>query len=133
MVSPVSVNSSIPPQADDSSEWRTGERRDTDRRLQPTLPWIGMLGPLRRARGRRTSDQAGYVDRYSLREVALILTVFIMNVGDAFFTMLWLGRPPCPKGTGYTLVMAEGRNTQPADAPFRSSVRARTATHGGPP
>jgi hypothetical protein len=92
LVSPVSVNSSIPPQGDDSSEWSTGERRDIDRRLQPTLPWIGMRGPLRRARGRRTSDQAGYVDRYSLREVALILTVFIMNVGDAFFTMLWLDR-----------------------------------------
>jgi len=51
-----------------------------------------MLGPLRRAHGRRTSDQAGYVDRYSRRDVALILTIFIMNVGDAFFTMLWLDR-----------------------------------------
>lgn len=51
-----------------------------------------MWGPLRRAVGRRTSDQAGYVDRYSRRDVALILSIFIMNVGDAFFTMIWLSR-----------------------------------------
>jgi len=51
-----------------------------------------MWGPLRRARGRRTADQAGYVDRYSRRDVALILSIFIMNVGDAFFTMIWLSR-----------------------------------------
>lgn len=38
------------------------------------------------------SDQTGYVDRYSRYDVALILAVFLMNVGDAFFTMLWLDR-----------------------------------------
>jgi len=90
--SPVSKNSSIPSLDGESSDSSGGERRNTDRRLQPTRPWIGMLGPLRRARGRRTSDQAGYVDRYSRRDVALILTVFVMNVGDAFFTMLWVAR-----------------------------------------
>ena len=92
MGSPVSENSSIPPLDGDTSEQSGGERRDADRRPQPTRPWIGMFGPLRRAHGRRTSDQAGYVDRYSRRDVALILTIFIMNVGDAFFTMLWLDR-----------------------------------------
>ena len=92
MGSPVSENSSIPPLDGDTSEQSGGERRDADRRHQPTRPWIGMFGPLRRAHGRRTSDQAGYVDRYSRRDVALILTIFIMNVGDAFFTMLWLDR-----------------------------------------
>lgn len=68
------------------------DRRDADRRRRPTRPWIGTLGPLRRIHGRRDADRAGYVDRYSRRDVALILTVFVMNVGDAFFTMLWLGR-----------------------------------------
>jgi len=37
-------------------------------------------------------DQIGYVDRYSRREVALIIAVFVLNVGDAFMTMLWLER-----------------------------------------
>ena len=92
MGSPVSENASIPLLDVDSSNGRSGERRDSDRRLRPTRPWIGILGPLRRARGRRTADRAGYVDRYSWRDVALILSVFGMNVGDAFFTMLWLNR-----------------------------------------
>jgi hypothetical protein len=91
--SPISENSSNPPLDGDTPNRGEGERRETDRRLQPTRPWIGMLGPLRRARhGRRTSDHSGYVDRYSRRDVALILTIFVLNVGDAFFTMLWLDR-----------------------------------------
>jgi len=91
--SPGSENSPTALLDGDASEWSVDERRDTNRRLQPTRPWIGMLGPLRRARhGRRRSDHSGYVDRYSRRDVALILTIFVMNVGDAFFTMLWLDR-----------------------------------------
>ncbi len=92
MGSPGLENSSIPPLDGDSSDRIGGERRDVDRRLQPTRPWIGMMGPLRRARGRRRADHSGYVDRYSRRDVALILAIFVMNVGDAFFTMLWLDR-----------------------------------------
>ena len=80
------------PLEDESSEWNGVDRRDSDRRERPTRPWIGMRGPLRRIEGRRDVDQMGYVDRYSRREVALILSVFLMNVCDAFFTMLWLGR-----------------------------------------
>lgn len=90
--SPGSENTSIPLRDDNASDGNGEERRDTDRRLQPTRPWIAMRGPLRRVRGRRGSDQAGYVDRYSWRDIALILSIFVMNVGDAFFTMLWLDR-----------------------------------------
>jgi hypothetical protein len=91
--SPVSESSAIPPLDGEGPEWSGGDRRDADRRLKPTRPWIGMLGPLRRSRnGRRRSDHSGYVDRYSRRDVALILTIFVLNVGDAFFTMLWLDR-----------------------------------------
>jgi len=91
--SPSSENSPTALLDGDASEGSVDERRDANRRLQPTRPWIGMLGPLRRARhGRRTSDHSGYVDRYSRRDVALILPIFVLNVGDAFFTMLWLDR-----------------------------------------
>lgn len=90
--SPVSENSSNTPRDGDASEWIDGERRDSDRRRQPTRPWTRLRGPLRRALGRRASDHSGYVDRYSKRDVALLLSIFVMNVGDAFFTMLWLGR-----------------------------------------
>jgi hypothetical protein len=90
--SPGPENSSNPPLDGDSSDWIGGERRDVDRRLQPTRPWIGTMGPLRRAHGRRESDHSSYVDRYSRRDVARILTILVMNVGGAFFTMLWLDR-----------------------------------------
>jgi len=32
------------------------------------------------------------VDRYTKRDVVLLLSVFLLNVGDAFFTMRWLER-----------------------------------------
>lgn len=72
--------------------WDGTERRTSDRRSRPTRPFAGMRGPFRRRHGRRESDQGGYVDLYSRREVALILFVFLMNVCDAFLTMLWLER-----------------------------------------
>jgi len=68
------------------------ERRVAKRRSQPTRPWSRFFGPLRRARGRRISDRAHYVDVYSRQDVFLLLAVFLLNVGDAFFTMMWLER-----------------------------------------
>lgn len=38
------------------------------------------------------ADQAHYVDVYTRKEVGLIVAIFLLNVADAFFTMLWLGR-----------------------------------------
>ena len=77
---------------DDDQDRGSALRRKADRRDRPTRPWIGLRGPRRRSGGRRSSDQTGYVDRYSRYDVALILAVFLMNVADAFFTMLWLDR-----------------------------------------
>lgn len=68
------------------------DRRLGDRRLRPTRPWQDLFSPLRRARGRRASDQSGYVDRYSKQDVFLLLAIFLLNVADAFMTMLWLHR-----------------------------------------
>ncbi len=90
--SPVSGNSVNEPFEGGSSEWNGVERRHDDRRRTPTRLLIGIFGPRRRADGRRETDRIGYVDRYSRREAVLILSVFVMNVGDAFFTMLWLDR-----------------------------------------
>lgn len=72
--------------------WDGDERRLGDRRDRPTRLWSGWLTPRRRAGGRRDSDRTGYVDRYSKGDVRLLLGVFLLNVGDAFFTMLWLQR-----------------------------------------
>jgi hypothetical protein len=82
------------PSRDDpsGSAWAGDERRSSDRRDRPTTPWKDFLSPLRRAQGRRQSDQKGYVDRYSKWEVALFLAIFLLNIADAFMTMLWLHR-----------------------------------------
>ena len=72
--------------------WNGIDRRSGDRRDAPTRPLSGWLTPRRRAGGRRASDRAGYVDRYTRRDVFLLLSVFLLNVGDAWMTMLWLSR-----------------------------------------
>lgn len=74
------------------SGWDGDDRRTADRRLEPTRPWRFGRSRARRRGGRRTDDASGYVDRYTRRDVLLLLTVFLLNVGDAFFTMLWLAR-----------------------------------------
>lgn len=72
-------------------DWNGRNRRQGDRRARPTRPWLDLFSPLRRARGRRASDR-GYVDRYTKQDVALLLAIFLLNVADAFMTMLWLHR-----------------------------------------
>lgn len=74
------------------SDWNGEDRRQTDRREAPTRPWTDWLTPKRRATGRRDEDLNHYVDRYTRRDVILVMTIFILNVGDAFMTMLWLSR-----------------------------------------
>jgi hypothetical protein len=87
-----SGNSTDAGNADDPTEWHGDDRRSSDRRDAPTRPWTSWFTPLRRERGRRDADHSSYVDRYTKRDVALLLSIFLLNVGDAFFTMLWLGR-----------------------------------------
>lgn len=50
------------------------------------------MTPSRRSQGRRQSDREGYVDRYTRQDVVLLLTIFLLNVGDALMTLLWLDR-----------------------------------------
>lgn len=87
-----SGHSNASPEASHDSKWDGIDRRQDDRRERPTKPWSAWFTPHRRARGRRDTDHSSYVDRYTRRDVALLLTVFLLNVGDAFFTMLWLSR-----------------------------------------
>lgn len=86
-------NSRDPSRGDGSGPaWPRDERRSNDRRNRPTTPWKDLFSPLRRARGRRRSDRTGYVDRYSKQDVALLFAIFLLNIADAFMTMLWLHR-----------------------------------------
>ena len=72
---------------------RDERRRRVDRRAGPTsglAAWLG-LGPLRRRRGRRLGESENtYVDLYGRRDLLLLLSVFVLNVLDAFLTLRWL-------------------------------------------
>ena len=87
-----SGNGQQPNRADDDLGRDGNDRRTKDRRDHPTSPWRSWLAPHRRASGRRDSDQASYVDRYSRRDIWLVMSIFLLNIGDAFFTMRWLSR-----------------------------------------
>jgi len=87
-----SGNSTTSSESEDTPEWDGRNRRSSQRRDVPTRAWTSWLTPLRRERGRRGGDHSHYVDRYTKRDVALLLSVFLLNVGDAFFTMRWLER-----------------------------------------
>ena len=68
-------------------------RRGKDRRQQPTPAWSAFLGYRGRKRGRRAGENINtYVDRFSNGDVVLVITVLILNILDALFTMLWLQR-----------------------------------------
>ena len=62
----------------ESEPWDGTDRRRADRRSAPTRVWNGLFEPKRRADGRRESDRAGYVDRYTRRDVALLMTIFLL-------------------------------------------------------
>ena len=70
------------------------ERRSgRDRRERPTSALAGLAARGRRKRGRRAGESERiYVDRFTRGDVALLLGIFILNIFDAFFTMLWLQR-----------------------------------------
>ncbi|MDG2333517.1 MAG: DUF5658 family protein [Myxococcota bacterium] len=74
---------------EDFVERRSGD----DRRQQPTSALAGLFARGKRKRGRRAGESEGiYVDRFTRGDVALLLGIFILNIFDAFFTMLWLQR-----------------------------------------
>ena len=76
---------------DDADRWPAGERRETaSRRSRPTRLWDSLYGLTRRRAGRRSDDRTLYVDRFSLPDVLLMLGIFLLNVFDALFTLIYL-------------------------------------------
>ncbi len=78
----------------DEPTWPEVDRRRTpDRRAQPTAALTSPFGLRRRKAGRRAGERDNiYVDIYSPRAVAILLGIFLLNIGDAAFTLLWLQR-----------------------------------------
>ncbi len=67
-------------------------RNQPDRRREPTrrLSRFSFLGGRRRAARRDEEREGNFVDRYSIRLLALILWVALMNIGDSYFTLVHL-------------------------------------------
>ena len=74
--------------------WPAVDRREAgDRRHRPTRVWDSLRGPRRRSGGRRAGEQGEvYVDRYSARDVLLVVVILLLNVVDALCTLAWLSR-----------------------------------------
>lgn len=72
---------------------RPDRRAGSDRRHRPTPFWSAFLGPRRRHGGRRRGEgNRTYVDRFTRRDVLLVLAILLLNVLDALFTLIWLQR-----------------------------------------
>ncbi|MCS5636566.1 MAG: DUF5658 family protein [Myxococcota bacterium] len=80
--------------SESATEAPFGERRSgTDRRNQPTRALSIAGGRGRRRGGRRKGEgRRAYVDTFSASDVALLLGIFVLNIFDALFTLLWLQR-----------------------------------------
>lgn len=64
-----------------------------ERRQRPTSPWRDLLGPRRRRGSRRASELANtYVDRFTIWDVTLLVSILVLNLLDALFTLLWIQR-----------------------------------------
>lgn len=68
-------------------------RRHADRRDGPTPFWSAFVGRRRRRHGRRAGERDGiYVDRFTRRDVLLVVAILLLNIFDALFTLIWLQR-----------------------------------------
>jgi hypothetical protein len=83
-----------PGAADSEPSWDGVDRRGhADRREQPTSPWAAFLGLRRRRHGRRDGEGHDiYVDVFHRGDVALLVGIFVLNIFDALFTLIWLRR-----------------------------------------
>lgn len=72
--------------------WHETDRRSAlDRRERPTRIRDAFTTPRRRRLGRRNGEiDRTYVDRFTSRDVALLVGILMLNVFDAAFTLLWL-------------------------------------------
>jgi len=83
-----------PPRDPALDAWPHVDRRKTpDRRAAPTPFWSAFLGLRRRQTGRRAGESEDiYVDRFTGRDVALVVAILVLNVFDAFCTLIWVHR-----------------------------------------
>ena len=68
-------------------------RGSDDRRSRRTRPWGNPFGWKRRESGRRAGEQQNYfVDRYHKRDTAMLVAILVLNLLDAFLTLIHIER-----------------------------------------
>jgi hypothetical protein len=68
-------------------------RRSPDRRHGPTPFWSAFSGRRRRRHGRRVGEGHDiYVDAFHRSDVLILVGIFVLNIFDALFTLIWLQR-----------------------------------------
>lgn len=66
----------------------TDRREISDRRKSPTRPFSKFIFKGQRKKARRSSEEWNYyVDRYEARYLALVLSILVLCVFDAYFTL----------------------------------------------
>lgn len=78
---------SPPVETSASSDERRGRR---DRRSRPTRPWDSLRGWNRRREARRHAEAEVYVDVFRARDGLLLIAIFLLNLLDAGFTLVYL-------------------------------------------
>jgi hypothetical protein len=81
--------------ADSSSpapSFQPERRSQSDRRARPTSVFDALRGWRSRSCSRRADDKPGYFDVYARGDIALLLAIFVLNLLDAGFTLLYLSR-----------------------------------------
>jgi hypothetical protein len=69
------------------------ERRGRgDRRSRPTRPWDSLRGWNRRREARRQAEAQVYVDVFKARDGLLLIAIFLLNLLDAGFTLVYLSK-----------------------------------------
>ncbi len=68
-------------------------RTSDDRRDRRTPPWGNLFGLKRRKRGRRAGEgENSFVDLYHKRDTAMLVSILVLNILDAFLTLIHINR-----------------------------------------
>lgn len=71
----------------------TDRRTGADRRERGTRPWGNPFGWKRRKTGRRAGEEENsFVDLYHKRDTAMLVSILVLNLLDAFLTLIHIER-----------------------------------------
>lgn len=80
-------------ETDDENLPEVDRRKSDDRRSRRTRPWGNPFGWKRRESGRRDGEERNsFVDLYHKRDTAMLVSILVLNLLDAFLTLIHIER-----------------------------------------